>query len=725
MKLERAYCSFPTCGGRLGWGEEIWFGEADLGFINSEEEKREKKTYDIKIIKWLFNFALPYRKFMIFSLIFMVLTAVLELLVPYITKVAVDSYIFPSWREVSFSSMGNGFDRQIKEKYSYTMIQLNKGFYLIDLSKVEKEDKTNLEKLGFISEHKYLVIDPKRFQFAEITKINRIIKNHPDLFKSIGQIHFAEYSSLTNLSDKELRILRVKEISQVNKLAVLLFLSLFCVFIFTSLYTYFLNYSGQRIMHGIRVNVFSHILTLPQSFFDKNPVGRLTTRVTNDVNAINEMYTSVLVQFFQDILVIFGVLAVMFYMNKTLTLFIVVLTVLLGIVAALFRMRLKNVYRSVRKTIAKLNAFVQESIRGIVLIKLYMRDKENFERFKEVNKENYDANMDQLFAFATFRPIIEFISVFAVALILWYGGLSVLKLELTLGALIAYLYYIRMLFGPILELAERYNIFQSASAASENLYDLMQLKPEGKEGKSIEKVTGKLEFKSVWFSYNGDDWVLKNVSFKIEPGETVALVGLTGSGKTTIVNLILRFYEIQKGQILFDGVDIREYSPEFLRANISAVFQDLFLFGKNIGISGSDPEGGNLNNSDGFWETTRTDGFMNHNGGSISSGEKQLLSLEKAFSRDVKVLILDEATSHIDARIELKVQEAVKRGSKKRTTLIIAHRLSNVREADRIIVIHKGEIFEVGTHTELLERRGIYYKLYKLQNEIHRFFFSR
>lgn len=685
-----------------------------MGLIHNEEEKRDKKTYDIKILKWLFNLALPYKKFMGLSLLFMIFTAVLELLVPYITKVAVDSYIFPSWREARFVDQDKGFEKRLKEKYSSSIIPLDNASYLIDLSKIEKEDKTNLEKLGYISEDKYLVIDPKRSQSDEITKINEIIKNHPDLFKSTGQVYFADYSSLENLTNTELRVLRSNEISQVNKLAILLFLVLFCIFVFTSLYTYFLNYSGQRIMHRIRVSVFSHILNLTQSFFDKNPVGRLTTRVTNDVNAINEMYTSVLVQFFQDILVIFGVLLVMFYMNKTLTLFIIALTVLLGFVAALFRMKLKNVYRKVRKTIAKLNAFVQESIRGIVLIKLYMREKENFERFKEVNRENYNANMDQLFAFATFRPIIEFISVFAVALILWYGGLSVLKLELTLGALIAYLYYIRMLFRPILELAERYNIFQSASAASENLYDLMQLKPEEKEGKSIEKINGKLEFKNVWFSYNADDWVLRNVSFRVEPGETVALVGLTGSGKTTIVNLILRFYEIQKGQILFDNVDIREYSPEFLRANISAVFQDLFLFGKNItdGHNGKSKE---------FRDAVGNDVIVKSNGSSISSGEKQLVSLGQAFSKDVKVLVLDEATSHIDAEIELKVQEAVKRDSKKRTTLIIAHRLSNVRHADRIIVIHKGEIFEVGTHTELLKKKGIYYNLYKLQNEIHRF----
>ncbi|HXG30695.1 MAG TPA: ABC transporter ATP-binding protein [Thermodesulfobacteriota bacterium] len=703
-----------------------------MGLIESDEEKRGKKTYDLRIVRWLFGFALPYRRFMVLSLLFMILTAGLELLVPYITKTAVDRYISPSWRKARFSGMGKdkGLENRLREKYPSSLVTLGEGTYLIDLSSVDREDKTNLEKLGYVSRDRYLVINLKGIKEEELEGVREILKNHREVFHSVGEMYFADYSSLKKLDNRELSVLRSQDIRQVNRLALLLFLSLFLVFIFSSLYTYFLNYSGQRIMHEIRTSVFSHILTLPQAFFDKNPVGRLTTRVTNDVNAINEVYTSVLVQFFKDVIVIFGVLIVMFYMNRVLTLFILVLTVILGVVAALFRMRLKTVYRNVRKTIAKLNSFVQESIRGIVLIKLYMREKQNLERFKVVNRENYNANMDQLFAFATFRPIIEFISVFAVALILWYGGLSVLRLELSLGALLAYLSYIKMLFGPIVELAERYNVFQSASAASENLYDLMKLDPEEKEGKRAESVSGELEFRNVWFSYNGEDWILKDVSFTVRPGETVALVGLTGSGKTTVVNLILKFYEIQRGKILFDGVDIREWSTEFLRANISAVFQDLFLFGNTISDgnlrSPTDPgvEEGNGEAKgalEGLWGSIGIHGLMASSGGSVSSGEKQLVSLGRAFSRDARVLILDEATSHIDAETELKIQEAVKRGSKRRTTLIIAHRLSNVRDADRIIVIHKGEIFEQGIHAELLERGGIYYNLYKLQNEIHRF----
>jgi ABC-type multidrug transport system fused ATPase/permease subunit len=682
--------------------------------MDYEEEKRNRKGYDIKVMKWLFNFALPYRKFMFLSLLFMLITAILELIVPYITKIAVDSYIFPSWREARFSAKDEKLEKSLKQKYSSSIVLFNSDSFLIDLSRIGKEDKINLEKLGIVSKDRYLVVNKTTVEAGRLDRVLQIINNHPDTFKFVGQAYVTNYSSLKKLSQNEIRILRSGEIKKVNKLALLLLLTLFSIFLFSSLYTYFLNYSGQKIMHRIRLDIFSHLLTLPQPFFDKNPIGRLTTRVTNDVNAINEMYTSVLVQFVEEVLVILGVLIVMFNLNRNLTLFILVLTLLLGIFGALFKMRLITAYRNIRKSIAKLNALVQESIRGIIIIKLYLRETKNFERFKEVNLENYRANMDQLFAFATFRPIIEFISTFAVALIIWYGGLSILKFDLTLGALIAYLAYIRMLFGPIVELAEKYNIFQSAIAASENLYDLVTLEPEEREkGRGLENVLGGLEFKNVWFSYNGDDWVLKNVSFSAEPGETVALVGLTGSGKTTIVNLILKFYEIQKGQILFDKVDVRELDPDFLRANVSSVFQDMFLFGKNVseGLS---------YNGDGFARITDTDGLINSDGRSISSGEGQLVSLGMAFSKDVKVLILDEATSHIDAQMELKVREALKNGSRKRTTIIVAHRLSNVREADKIIVIHKGEVFEVGNHRELLTKRGIYYNLYRLQNEIYR-----
>lgn len=687
--------------------------------MDYEEERRNKRGYDIRVIKWLFGFARQYRELMVISLIFMLITAAIELIVPYIAKIAVDRYIFLPWGEArfsdkDFSDKDDKLRRLIEKKYSSSIIPIGKDSYLINLSRIDKDDRINLEKFEIVSKERYLVVDRAGIESDRLSRVNEILNKHNDIFKPVGQVYFAKYSSLKKLSRDEIRTLRIGDIGRVNRLALLLLIVLFSDFLFSSAYTYFLNYSGQRIMHKIRLGVFSHLVTLPQSFFDRNPVGRLTTRVTNDVNAINEMYTSVLVQFFKDLIVIFGVLIVMFNMNKTLTAFIFILTVILGIIGALFKKRLQIIYRSVRRSIARLNAFVQESVRGIMIIKLYLREKENFERFKEVNRENYRANMDQLFAFATFRPIIEFIGTFAVALILWYGGLRIIKLDLTLGALIAYLAYIRMLFGPIVELTERYNIFQSAIAASENLYDLINLKPEEREkGRGLESVRGKIEFKNVWFSYNGGDWVLKNVSFSADPGQIVALVGLTGSGKTTIINLILRFYDIQRGQILFDGVDIRELDPYFLRTNVSTVFQDMFLFGKGISDSTSH------NNGDGFAKTVGADGIKADRR-FVSSGERQIISLGRVFSKDANVLILDEATSLIDAEMELKVQEVLKKGSRKRTTIIVAHRLSNVREADKIIVIHKGEIFETGTHHELLMKGGIYYNLYRLQSEIYR-----
>lgn len=684
--------------------------------MDSDEAKRGKKTYDLKIIKWLFGYTGPYRSFMFLALVLMLLTAALELTVPYIAKLAVDNYIYPSWRIVKEPDNQDRRElvKGIKDQYPSLVIALNNGSYLIDMSELENEDRQNLEKLGLVSEERYLAVNNNDLGAQDNKELAAIVSGNRELFKKAGSYDYISYTDLSKLSKSEIVVLRSNEISHVVRFAALLFLCLLGIFIFSSLFTYLLNYSGHKIMHRMRVNVFSHIMRLPQSFFDKNPVGRLTTRVTNDVNAINEMYTSVMVQFFKDILVVIGVFVVMFFMNRALTVYVFILTMLMLVFASLFRIKLKTVYRDVRISIAKLNAFVQESVRGIILIKLYNKEMENFEKFTGINRENFKANMDQLWVYATFRPFIEFTSVFTVAFILWYGGLKVLSLDLTLGALIAYLYYVRLLFRPIMELAEKYNLFQSAVAASENLYDLANAVPENFSGRTEGELNGKIEFKNVWFSYDDKNWVLKNVSFTLEPGETVALVGLTGSGKTTIVNLILRFYDAQKGEILLDDINIKNYSPNYLRENISAVFQDLFLFGKNVSE-------GHESGADTFPSLRGIGRLSNRGRNTISSGEKQLVSISQALTKEAKIMILDEATSNIDANIEKRIQETIKSHKHETTTLIIAHRLSNVREADRILVIHKGEITETGTHDSLLVQKGIYYDLYNLQNEIRHF----
>jgi ATP-binding cassette subfamily B protein/subfamily B ATP-binding cassette protein MsbA len=679
----------------------------------TEEKNRENKTYDIKIVKWLFQFAKPYKLFMILSFVLMLFAALLELAIPYLTKVAVDSYISPPWAKIYRTTEDENVFKNISSKYKDSVIELDKKSSLINLKHLSKSEKAALEKAEALSKNRYIVINPESYNDSDIIRLNKILSRHDKIFYKQKNIYYGNFSSLSTLGQTDLLFLRKNDIEEILYISILILGCMLFIFAFTTGFTYLLNFSGHKVMHSIRTSVFSHLLSLPQPFFDKNPVGRLTTRITNDVNSINEMYTSVLVQFCKDLLVVVGILIVMFFLNRELTLFMFIFTLIVGYVAVKFRMRLKNVYRKVRLSIAKLNAYVQESIRGIILIKLYNREGSNLQRFKAVNNENFRANMDQLFAFATFRPIIEFISIFSVGLILWYGGRSVISLNLSLGALIAFLYYVRMLFRPIQELAERYNIFQSATAASENLYDLINEKPEQRIDVVPEKkFLGKLEFKNVWFGYNNDQWVLKDISFKVNPGQTIALVGLTGSGKTTIVNLILKFYKINQGEILIDDININDYDPEYLRNNISSVFQDTFLMGQNEGeYEGAVNQSGSM--PKGIYPVRTSE-----NGHNISSGEKQLVSLEKAFSKKANLLILDEATSHIDASLEQSIQGEVKKGKGKKTTLIIAHRLSNVKEADRLIVIHNGEIIEEGPHTELLKNNGLYSNLYKLQSEI-------
>ncbi len=675
------------------------------------EEKKRNTTYDLKIIRWLLGYVYKSKKFFILSLFFMIIAASLEVSVPYLTKKAVDSYIYPNWGKVEVNNP-QSFKKELGElrnRLSNKIINIDQNSFFLDLSEVGLDDRDNLKKFGLISEAKYVVINSENYNKAMKKKLFEVINSNPDQFKKINNLYITNYSELDIFDKKEIQVLRFEQINKIKKLIFYIFLCIIGIFASTTSFTYMLHYSGHNIMHSIRKNAFNHILKLPQKYFDTNPVGRVTTRVTNDVNAINEMYTSVLVQFIKDLIVIVAILVILFQMNVGLTFIILGLTIFLGVVAALFRMRLKTVFREIRITIGKLNAFVQESMRGIILLKLYGKEKDNYERFENINKENYKANMDQLWTYVMFRPFIEYVSIMGVGVIIWYGGINVLSFNLTLGALIAYLYYVRMIFKPIQELSEKYNIFQSAAAASENLYDIIQEPIEENGAITPGETRGVVEFKNVWFSYNQKDWVLKNVSFKIRPGETVALVGLTGSGKTTIVNLLLKFYQVQRGEILFNGININNLENSYIRENITAVFQDLFLFGKDI----SDEKVDFSKIEENYGIRYKTDSLNK-----LSSGETQIVSIAKALEKNSRLLVMDEATSHIDAAIEKTIQNKIREDTKSQTKLIIAHRLSNVRNADKIIVIHKGEIVEQGKHIELLNNKKIYFTLHNFQNEI-------
>ena len=659
----------------------------------SDLEKNRKSTYDIKILGWMLGFVGKYRVYFALSFLLMTATAALEITIPYLIKTAVDNQIYPTW---SKTESGQQTDQTLLGLGEEATLALPDGGLLVDFSKLSSSEKDRIERSGVsFSQIKYIVVDPGEFEGEEKQRVLGIITQNASLFGKTEGVAFIAHSELSGLGKKEVSLLRSKQTKRLKTLAFYVFLCVAGIFIFTSSFTYLLYYSGHRIMHDIRNHTLSHILSLPQEYFDRNPVGRITTRVTNDVNAINEMYTSVLIHFIKDIIIIIGTLVIMFTMNVGLTLIIVGLTVFLGFVVSIFRMKLRLVYREIRMTIAKLNTFVAESMRGIVLLKLYGKEERNFEKFWEVNRENYRANIQQLWVYVFFRPSVEYVGIAATGIILWYGAIRVMDLDLSLGALLAFLYYVRMIFKPIQELSEKFNVFQSAVAASENLYDTLAEEPEATGSVVPERTEGILEFRDVWFSYNDREWVLKNASFIIRPGQSAALVGITGAGKTTIVNLILKFYKPQRGEILFNGVNVEQLSNRYLRSNITAIFQDLLLFEKDI--------------SD---ERDELDGSVSESE-KLSSGENQARSIEKAVRKNSKLLVMDEATSHMDAETEERIQEVIRKNAGSQTRLVITHKLTTLKNVDNVIVIHKGEVVEQGTHEKLLENEDIYYTLYE------------
>lgn len=530
----------------------------------------------------------------------------------------------------------------------------------------------------------------------------------------------------------------------VGTVAMLYVATLTGAFVAEFLQTTTLQMLGQRIMFDLRRQVFDKLQRLDLAYYDRNPVGRLMTRVTSDVDAINDLFTSGVVSVFGDLLSLVGITVVLFSLDWRLALLTLIVLPLIVAVTQWFRRHVRETYRDVRTWVARLNAFLQENLTGMSTVQIFRRERRNFEEFDAINVGHRDANIRSIFYYAVFYPAIELVGAVSTALIIWWGGSWVMDGSLTIGIVVAFLQYSQRFFRPISDMSEKFNLLQAAMASSERLFALIDTPvtilspvPAARvhgDRSSVQPSSsvrpagpGRFTFEQVHFAYGPGTEVLSNVSFSIEPGQRIGIVGATGSGKTTLINLLLRFYDVTSGRITVDGVDVRQVGLDDLRSNFALVLQDVYLFSgtiaSNIRLGRSDITDDRVRRAA---EAVHVDAFIRHlpqgyetpvaeRGATLSVGQKQLLSFARALAFDPRVLVLDEATSSVDSETELLIRDALHVLMQGRTTLAIAHRLSTVQDMDRILVLHRGQLRESGTHQELLAQRGIYYRLYQLQ----------
>ncbi|AZR72137.1 lipid A ABC transporter permease/ATP-binding protein [Anoxybacter fermentans] len=682
---------------------------------NFHEEEVLGKAYDARLMRRLLRYAKPYWSWILLSILLLFAITGLELLRPYLVKVAIDEHINAYYRPYLV------FEEKPETDLDGFIYQ---GMYYIRSDEIDESLYPNVQRKQIIyKKGTYYLI-------SGVINVNEDFSIQPiDNEQVIIKVGEKEFTGKV-LKKADLKLFRKKDADAVFRISLIFIALLILGFCLNYGQVYLLQWTGQKIIFNIREELFSHIEKLSLSFFDNNPVGRLVTRVTNDVQTLNEMYTSVLVNLFKDLFMLVGILIVMLKLNFRLALYSFTVLPLIIISTIIFRIKAREAYRKVRTRLAQVNANLAENISGMKIVQIFNQEKKKFNEFDRINKSYYKATLEELLAFAIFRPMMEIISSLGLAIILWFGGKQVIQGSLQFGVLFAFVNYIQQFFRPILDLTEKYNILQSAMASSERIFMLLDEKegiPNPKKPQKLEQVRGSIEFKDVWFAYNEDEWVLKGINFTINPGETVAFVGATGAGKSSIINLISRFYDIQKGQILIDGKDIKTLDKYELRKRIGIVLQDVFLFTGDIksNIRLNDKtitdekiqEVARYVNADQFISKLpkKYDEPVTERGSTLSAGQRQLLAFARTLAYDPDILILDEATANIDTETELLIQDALKKLTKDRTTLIIAHRLSTIQHADKIIVLHKGKIREMGTHQELLAKKGIYYKLYQLQ----------
>jgi len=664
---------------------------SDFGYV---EEEKLGKPYDVKMLRRLYPFTKPYKRLILYSILLVIIITLFDLSLPYITKIAIDRYIVPRIDSTPSEAP--------KAKDVPDLLERKTRYFKVDITDV---------------------------------KIEEIVHKYEDKFKIYGTFAFIDFNDLQNLEKKDFLVLRKNDLAGISYLAIVFLAIVLANFGLNFFQIMIMEYTGQMVMHDLRMTLFRHIQSLSVSFFNRNPVGRLVTRVTNDVQNMHELFTSVIVFVFKDLFLLLGITVVLLSINWKLA--IVSFTVLPFVLYASihFSGLARDAFRILRIKIAEINTKFSETIGGVNVIQLFLQENENYLNFKKLNHENYLAGMRQIRVFAMFMPVIEILGAVAVAIVIFYGGSGVLKQSISLGALVAFISYMKMFFRPIRDIAEKYNVMQNAMASAERLFLILdsyeRLPQPAAEPESVspalEKIT-KIDFADVSFAYIADETVLKRISFKVNSGKVIAVVGPTGSGKTTLINLIVRFYDPTSGRIQINGFDIKTLELSVLRSKMALVMQDPFIFSGTIGdniFAGKNSISKekmayilNASNCKSFIDKLPNglDTILSERGASISSGERQLISIARAFARDPDLIILDEATSYIDSETEHKIQDALFNLMKNRTAIIVAHRLTTAHDADSILVLNRGRIIERGSHEELMKSKGFYFRLSQLQS---------
>lgn len=675
------------------------------------------KLYDRTLIKRLLHYARPHKRLIFLAMFFMIITACVELLIPYVTKQAIDKYMAKLYQIYSApEAVCTEFIELSQDTTDFipvsadTLLLVRKAA----LDRMDPAERVEMENEGTLSKKTYYLFPGDRHngQTGEIMDGHWLVPER----------------ELSSVPLSVIMDVRGGDIAGVSRLA--WFLGILIAISLAAGYGHVMTLvvAGQRSMYDVRTEIFRHIQQLSLKFYSQNPVGRLVTRVTNDIEALNEMFTAVLVNLVKDVILIVGTAIILFMLNWRLALIALAVTPVFIIVTVIFRVKARGAYRAVRKYLAGLNSKLSEDLSGIKIVQVFRQEQRRREEYQETNKNYFKANMKQLVIFGIFRPLIEITAAVGVALVLIYGGANVLSGALTIGALVAFISYVRQMFQPLADISQKYNIMQSAMAAGERIFAILDTDPDIVDKPSAREtiLNGAIEFDNVTFSYEKDKKILRNVSFKIEPGKSVALVGPTGAGKTSIISLLCRFYDVDSGRILLDGIDLRDLPVETLRKSISIVLQDAFIFSRTIEDNirlGQDLTEEQVREAADMVQATPfidklPEGFsavMAERGATLSTGQKQLICFARALAHDPRILVLDEATSNVDPATEQLIQNAIEVLMKNRTSIVVAHRLSTIQKADQILVIDDGRILERGNHQELLARRGIYYNLYLLQ----------